>query len=948
MPDNLPMGPNKLADDLRAELAGGGVLVVAGAGVAMQATDGEPCAGWVGLLEHGIEWCASRHFVSEDKANALRKRLKSRSVAQRLAVAEGVSKALGAPHGGEYRRWLGESVGKLRPKQRAILDAIHDLRAPVATTNYDHLLTHGRGLPHVPWTDGPAAHEIFRGHKEAVLHFHGCYDHPDSVVLGVGSYEKVLASGGAQAIQRASIAGKTLLFIGCGDGLSDPNFGALLQWSAETFGGSIYRHYCLCLEDERESLQKRLPPGVRLRYVDYGSSYDDLVPFLRSLAPSKASYVLPNPGYCFGREREVAEVVDALLAAKPQPLPVLGGPGMGKTTIALTALHDKRAAERFRDRRWFVRCDGVKSRNDLAGAIARTLDLPITPAVEQTVLEELASAPAALVLDNAETPLDADGAQVEELLSMLANVESLALVVTIRGHRRPRNVPWRASTEPQRLTDTAAAETFVAVSGKPRFANDPDLSRLLVALDGVPLAITLMARFAEVFESLEPVWQRWTKKRADMLKDGEEPDRLKNIAVSYELSIGVLSGRARRLLSVLAMLPGGVAYVDLEGVFADPDEAADELRRRALVFEEGPRLRMLAPLREYVMVAHPPEEGDGRRAMEHYLGLAVSEGGKVGKAGGAGAVSRLVPEMANMEAMLARNVSVPYDNIARSVFGWTQFMCVTGLGSSDPIEQIAEHAIARRDTVVAARCAQSLGKIALAHSDHERARARFEQALPLWRSAGHVREEAYCIQYLGAIAYERDDLDTARAQYALALPLFKRDGDVVGEANCILTLADIASARSERESARAQYEEALRLYQKVDNVVGAANCMLSLGELALEESDSEGASARYEQALPLYQEVGTLLGVGNCVRGLGEVAFRRGDREEAEAKCLEALACYERCREPYSIGLAHVWLARAVTDDAARSAHVAAARAAWLSIKRDDLVAKLDAEFGTG
>ena len=70
-----------------------------------------------------------------------------------------------------------------------------------------------------------------------------------------------------------------------------------------------------------------------------------------------------------------------------------------------------------------------------------------------------------------------------------------------------------------------------------------------------------------------------------------------------------------------------------------------------------------------------------------------------------------------------------------------------------------------------------------------------------------------------------------------------------------------------------------------------------------------------------------------------------GEPDAARLAWNEALALYKRISEPYSIGSVHLRLARAGAGSE-RAAHLAAARAAWESIDRPDLVAKYLDTFG--
>ncbi|MBV9165993.1 MAG: SIR2 family protein [Solirubrobacterales bacterium] len=158
----------------------------------------------------------------------------------------------------------------------------------MATTNYDSLIEGVSGWERVTWTEAGGMQRALQGDDNAVVHLHGHWRDPVSVVLGVRSYDELTASGVPQALQRAIATMSSLLFVGVGSGLSDPNVGPLRAWLAATFPGSEYRHYRLCLNDEVDELVELHAPHDRIFPVAYGDRHDQLAEFLGALGSAPA------------------------------------------------------------------------------------------------------------------------------------------------------------------------------------------------------------------------------------------------------------------------------------------------------------------------------------------------------------------------------------------------------------------------------------------------------------------------------------------------------------------------------------------------------------------------------------------------------------------------------------------------------------------------------------
>lgn len=272
-------------NQIRALLAAKQLLVVAGTGVTAAATKGAPTASWVGLIKHGVQKAVDLH--ERDAAWAARAEADAESdyESDLIAAAEKATAALGGRTAAEYQMWLRDAVGSLTAIDTELLDGIKSLHragALVTTTNYDDLLEKHLGVNHVTWRNGPMVQHAARDGEE-VIHLHGHWTDSESVVFGSASYADVMRDSAAIAFLRAMVYTQSMLFVGFGAGLRDPNFGALREWMADALKGSTYKHYRLVRSSEVAAVQAE-HGSDNVVAVSFGDDYDELGPFLSSLA----------------------------------------------------------------------------------------------------------------------------------------------------------------------------------------------------------------------------------------------------------------------------------------------------------------------------------------------------------------------------------------------------------------------------------------------------------------------------------------------------------------------------------------------------------------------------------------------------------------------------------------------------------------------------------------
>jgi predicted ATPase/DNA-binding SARP family transcriptional activator len=641
--------------------------------------------------------------------------------------------------------------------------------------------------------------------------------------------------------------------------------------------------------DAREKLldELGLEPSAELRELEAAVLRHD--PALQvEPAELRARRHLPAPATPFvGRRDELARVLGLFRSEGARLVSLVGPGGSGKTRLALQAAHE--LARDYVDGVYFVELAPVAEAALLGEAIAAALGIE-----DVTPLEAyLAHRRVLLVLDNFEH-IDPAASTVTQLLR---SAPDAGVLITTRS---PVRLYGEHVFAVPPLAADDAATLFIARALAAGKAVEPSnlVHDLCAWLDRLPLAIELVAARSReltpdrILAELPP--------RLDVAAGGprDAPARQRTLRATIEWSYGLLEEKERDVLARVSIFAGGFT---LDAAYAVSGAELGELAAlvdASLLVEletlgDEPRLALLATVREYAL-ERLDELSEAisvrQRHARHFLALAERAEPELGGATAPVWLDRLEAEHDNLRVALdwaATNGTAEEE--MRIAVALRRFWLVRG-HAREGLRRL-EQVLARDDKQslrVRATGAGAAGALAVVLADYERAKARTEESLALFRSLDDKTGIAHSLTRLADVAKAEGDANAATRYYASALEVARELEDKRALAAVLTNAGAFALMQRDFADAEMRTREALSIWREVAHDEAVSIALSNLGIAAIERNDFAGAMPYLAESFDLSRRLGFTLQLAHAIGVCATVAGRMSAPERA-ARLVAAL-----------------------------------------------------------
>jgi len=533
------------------------------------------------------------------------------------------------------------------------------------------------------------------------------------------------------------------------------------------------------------------------------------------------------------------------------PLALIGPGGIGKTSIALTVLHNDRIKERFGDDRRFIRCDQFPaSLSNFLRRLSAVTGAGVENPGDLTPLQPfLSSKEILIVLDNAESILDPEGMDSQEIYNVveeLCQFDNICIFITSRISTVP---PDCEILDIPTLSMDAARDAFYGIYKKGKRSDVVD--NILEQLDFHPLSITLLATVAHQNRwDATRLTKEWERRRTGVL----QTDHKKSLAATIELSLASpmfheLGPDAHALLKVVAFFPQGIDENNLDWLFPtvpDVENVFDKFCVLSLTYRSNGFVTMLAPLRDSLYPKDPKSSPLLCTTKEHYFNrLSVGTGpDKPNRE----ETQWITSEDVNVEHILDVFSSIDADsnntwNACADFMRHLRWHKRRPIVLGSRIEGLPDnHPSKPRCLVQLARMLSSLGNF----PESRRFRIR---TIKLWRAQGNDHEVAKTLKSLASVNMELLRMEEGILLAEEALRIYEKLNDKVGQVDCLHRLALLLVNSSQVDAAEKATSRMINLSLDGPSQAQLYDRYTILGHICACKGEVEAAIGHIKKAL---------------------------------------------------------------------------------------------------